>query len=81
LLGNMFLNLSFTSHYALMAIEKDKALMWIGIGIAILTILGNLIAINLFGITGGVSVFVLSSILFFITKSYAEKTYFRRYEW
>jgi hypothetical protein len=64
-----------------MAIEKDKALMWIGIGIAILTILGNLIAINLFGITGGVSVFVLSSILFFITKSYAEKTYFRRYEW
>ena len=81
LLGNMFLNLSFTSHYALMAIEKDKALMWIGIGIATLTILGNLIAINLFGITGGVSVFVLSSILFFITKSYAEKTYFRRYEW
>jgi O-antigen/teichoic acid export membrane protein len=81
LAGNLFLNLSFTSHYALMAVEKDKLLMWIAIIIAIINLIGNLIAVKYFGIIGAVCVFAFSSISFYLVKRYAEKSFFKKYEW
>lgn len=81
LIGNLFLNLSYTSHYVLLSLEKDKVLMWIVIGIAIVNLIGNLIVVNLFGLKGVVSVFVISSILLFVIKLKAEKKYLKKYEW
>lgn len=81
LVGNLFLNLSFTSHYALMAIEKDRKLMWIAIFVAIINLLGNLLAIKYFGIIGAVCVFTFSSLLYYVIKKQAEKFYFESYEW
>ncbi len=81
LVGNLFLNLSFTSHYALMAIEKDKTLMLIAIVIAVFNVFGNIFAIQNFGIIGAVSIFAFSSITLYIIKKIAEKKYFKNYEW
>lgn len=81
LVGNLFLNLSYTSHYVLLSLEKDKVLMWIVIGVAIINLAGNFLVVNRFGLKGVVSVFVFSSILLFIIKYKAEKKYLKNYEW
>ncbi|MFT4644286.1 MAG: O-antigen/teichoic acid export membrane protein [Planctomycetota bacterium] len=81
LAGNLFLNLSFTSHYALMAVEEDRRLMWIAIVVGVINISGNFVAVNYFGIIGAVCVFALSSALLYFAKGYAEKSYFKTYEW
>lgn len=81
LLGNLFFNLSFTSHYALMAIHKDKQLMVITISISIINLILNVFAVHWFGILGSVVVFCLSSFLLFLVKGRYEKRYFKVYSW
>ena len=81
LLGNLFFNLSFTSHYALVAIERDKELTKIAIGLAIFSCIANIVAVQLIGIIGAVMVFALSSLLLFFVKNKTEKHYFKNYDW
>ena len=81
LFGNLFFNLSFTSHYALLAIERDKELMWIAIGLAIFNFIVNIIAVKYIGIIGAVIVFAISSLLLYFIKNKAEKHFFKSYEW
>ena len=81
LVGNMFFNLSFTSHYALMAIHKDKPLMIISLAVAVVNIVLNVFAVIYIGIMGAVMVFCLSAFLLYIIKERSEKFYFNRHEW
>ena len=81
LLGNLFFNLSFTSHYALVAIEKDKELTKIAIGLAVFSCIANVLAVQYIGIIGAVIVFTLSSMLLFYIKSKTEKHFFKNYDW
>lgn len=81
LIGNMFFNLSFTSHYAMMAIHKDKALMFITLAVAVVNMGANIIAVMYFGIIGAVIVFCLSAFLLFFIKGSFEKYYFRKHDW
>lgn len=81
LAGNLFLNLSFASHYSLMALEKDKLLMKIGIMVAVLNLAANILAVFYFGIEGAVIVFLISSLLLFIFKQRAINHNFKKYDW
>lgn len=81
LAGNLFLNLSFASHYSLMALEKDKLLMKIGIMVAVLNLGANILAVFYFGIEGAVIVFLISSLLLYIFKQRAINHNFKKYDW
>jgi O-antigen/teichoic acid export membrane protein len=81
LTGNLFFNLSFASHYALLAIEKDKELMKISIGLAVFSLVANLIGVAYFGIIGAVIVFAISSLLLYIIKYRTENQFFKNYDW
>ncbi len=80
LLGNLFFNLSFTSHYALMGLHKDKELMWISIFISIFNIACNILAVFLFGILGAVVVFFFSATLLFLFKRNRKRYYLKLME-
>lgn len=79
--GNLFLNLSFASHYSLMAIEKDKLLLKITILVAALNFGANILSVIYFGIEGAVIVFLISSILLYSLKQRAINKNFEKYEW
>lgn len=81
LIGNLFFNLSFTSHYALMAIHKDKVLMVITLIVAVLNLVLNILAVITMGIMGAVIVFYLSAFLLFLIKSNYEKRFFKKFNW
>jgi len=81
LLGNLFFNLSFAGHYSLMALEKDRLLMWIAIIIGFINFAANILAVIFVGIEGAVLVFLASTIALYIIKNRAVKTYFKKYEW
>lgn len=81
LIGNMFFNLSYTSHYAMMAIHKDKSLMFITIAVAIINVISNIFAVIYMGIIGAVTVFCISAFLLFFIKGRFEKYYFKKHGW
>jgi O-antigen/teichoic acid export membrane protein len=81
LIGNLFFNLSFASHYALLAIERDKELMKISIGLAVFSLVANFTAVAYFGIIGAVIVFAISSLLLYIIKYRTEHHFFKNYDW
>lgn len=81
LAGNLFLNLSFASHYSLMALEKDKLLLKITILVAALNFGTNILSVIYFGIEGAVIVFLTSSILLYFLKQRAINKNFEKYEW
>jgi len=81
LAGNLFLNLSFASHYCLMALEKDKLLLKISILVACLNFGANILSVIYFGIEGAVIVFLISSVLLYFFKQRAVNHNFEKYEW
>lgn len=70
LLGGLFLNISYSYHYVLIAKEKELSIVKSTLFVAVLNIIFNIILIPMFGITGAAISFLTSSILLLLTKMY-----------
>jgi len=70
LLGGLFLNISFSYHYILIAKGRELSIVKSTLFVAVFNIICNIILIPIYGITGAAFTFLVSSILLLLTKSY-----------